>query len=135
MKAVEDDYFDPGLGLPLLNRYEFSAWSNERDTYPQFNFLNEDICKELNLVFSLKDLCYYRDGEKVVEVFQSTATKFYYMRQDIIEDILNKFNVHLDYEMYADKINNKTTGADGRYVKYREEITYDDLRQNNPNCR
>ena len=135
MKAVEEDYYDPGLGLPLLNRYEFSAWSNERDTYPQFNFLNEDICKELNLVFSLKDLCYYRDGEKVVEVFQSTATKFYYMRQDIIEDILNKFNVHLDYEMYADKINNKTTGADGRYVKYREEITYDDLRQNNPNCR
>ena len=131
---MEEDYYDPGLGLPLLNRYEFSAWNNERDTYPQFNFLNEDICKELNLVFFLKDLSYYREGEKVVEVFHSTATSFYYMRQDIIESILNKFNVHLDYEMYAEKTNyNKATGADGRYVKYRKNISYNDLIINHSN--
>lgn len=134
MKTMEEDYYDPGLGLPLLNRYEFSAWNNERDTYPQFNFLNEDICKELNLVFFLKDLSYYREGEKVVEVFHSTATSFYYMRQDIIESILNKFNVHLDYEMYAEKTNyNKATGADGRYVKYRKNISYNDLIINHSN--
>lgn len=128
MRTIEEDYYDTGLGLPLLNRYEFSVWDDERDTNPQFYFLNEEICKELNLVFSLKDLSYYRDGEKVVEVFQSTATSFYYMRQDIIESILNKFNVHLDYEMYVEKTNyNKALGSDGRYVEYRKYLSYNDF--------
>ena len=130
MKTTEEDYYDPGLGVPLLNRYEFSSWNNERDKVPQFYFLDEDICKEMGLVFSLRDLSYYRNGEKVVEVYQSMATSFYYLRQDILEEILEKYNVHLDFEMYADKTNQeKTRGEDGRYKKYRKTLTYKGVRK------
>lgn len=125
MMTTEEDYYDPGLGLPLLNRYEFSSWDNERDKVPLFYFLDEDICKDMGMVFSLKDLSYYRNGEKVVEVYQSMATSFYYIRQDVLEEILEKYNVHLDFEMYADKTNReKEVSEDGRYKNYRKILTY-----------
>ena len=125
MKTTEEDYYDPGLGVPLLNRYEFSSWDNERDEVPHFYFLDEDVCKEMGLEFSLKDLSYYRNGEKVVEVYQSTATSFYYLRQDVLEDILEKYNVHLDFEMYADKTNlEKKIGEGKQYKIFRKTLTY-----------
>ena len=125
MKTTEEDYYDPGMGVPLLNRYEFSSWDNERDEVPHFYFLDEDVCKEMGLEFSLKDLSYYRNGEKVVEVYQSTATSFYYLRQDVLEDILEKYNVHLDFEMYADKTNlEKKIGEGEQYKNFRKTLTY-----------
>jgi len=125
MKTTEEDYYDPGLGVPLLNRYEFSSWDNERDKVPLFYFLDDDISKEMGLVFSLRDLSYYRNGEKVVEIFHSMSTSFYYLRQDVLEEILEKYNVHLDFEMYADKTNlEKKIGEDGRYMDYRKTLTY-----------
>ena len=130
METTEDNYYDPGLGVPLLNRYEFSSWDNERDTVPHFYFLDEDICDELNLQFCLEDLSYYRKGEKVVEVYQSTSSSFYYLRQDVLEEVLNKFNVHLDYEMYADKTNlGEEIGGTDRYRNYRKNLTYEDVRK------
>lgn len=126
IKTMEEDYYDPGLGVPLLNRYEFSSWDNERDEVPQFYFIDDDICNELGLEFSLKDLSYYKDGEKVVEIYQSTATNFYYLRQDVVEEILERYNVHLDFEMYVDKTNlDKAIGGDGRYKNYRKTLTYE----------
>lgn len=125
METTREDYYDPGLGVALLNKYEFSSWNNERDKVPQFYFINEEICQEMGLVFSLKDLSYYRNGEKVVEVYQSMATSFYYLRRDVLEEILEKFNVHLDFEMYADKTNfEKKNSEEGRYKNYRKTITY-----------
>ena len=125
MKTTEENYYDPGLGVPLLSRYEFSSWDNERDNVPQFYFLDEDICKEFGLEFSLKDLSYYRNGEKVVEVYQSAATSFYYLRQDILDEIQAKNNVHLDFEMYVDKTNlEKTIGREGRYNDFKKILTY-----------
>lgn len=125
MKTTDEDYYDLRLGVPLLNRYEFSSRENERDKVPQFYFLDDDISKEMGLVFSLKDLSYYRNGEKVVEVFHSMATSFYYLRQDVIEEILEKYNVHLDFEMYANKTNlEKKIGEDGCYMDYRKTLTY-----------
>ena len=129
MKTTVEDYFDPGLGMPLLNRYEFSSWDNERDNVPLFTYLNEDICWEMGLAFSLKDLSYYRGEEKVVEVYQASTSTFYYMRQDILEEILEKFNVHLDFEMYADKSDlKKKIGDENRSRVYRKVVTYEDVK-------
>lgn len=125
MKTPEEDYYDPGLGVPLLNKYDFSSWNKERDKLPHFHFLNEDICKEMELAFSLKDLSYYREGEKVVEVYHSTSTSFYYLRQDVLEEILERFDVHLDFEMYAEKTNlKKSVGGEGRYKEFSKMSTY-----------
>lgn len=125
LKTTEEDYYDPGLGLPLLNRYEFSSWDNERDSVPQFYYLDEDVCQELDLKFSLKDLSYYRDGEKVVEVYQSMSTSFYCIRQDVMDEILERYNVHLDFEMYVDKTNReKGVYEDWRYNNFKKILTY-----------
>lgn len=130
METTAEDYYDPGLGMPLLNRYEFSSWDNERDKVPLFYFLNKEICKELNLTFSLQDLSYYRNGEKVVEVYQSTSSLYYYLRQDVLEEILAKYNVHLDYEMYANKSNlNVKIGMENRSRNYTKTLTYEDIKQ------
>ena len=95
---------------------------------PRFYFIDDDICNELGLEFSLKDLSYYKDGEKVVEIYQSTATNFYYLRQDVVEEILERYNVHLDFEMYVDKTNlDKAIGGDGRYKNYRKTLTYESV--------
>ena len=120
MVSAEEDYFDPGLGIPLLNKYEFSFWNNERDAVTGFYFINENICKELNLDFSLKELCYYKGEERIVEVFQSTSSLFYYIRQDILEEILEKFNVHLDFKMYAEKFDLKKEVGDKNYRSYKK---------------
>ena len=88
LKNTRKDYYYPGLGFPLLSRYEFSGWNRERDSVPNFFFIDEGIRKELNLVVSLKDLSYYKGDEKVVEVYQSSNSLFYYLRQDVLEEIL-----------------------------------------------
>lgn len=130
LKTTQKDYYDPGLGMPLLNKYEFSEWSHERDNVPSFYFINEEICKELNLVFSLNDLSYYRGEEKVVEVFQSSYSLFYYLRQDVLEEILDKFNVHLDFKMFADKIDQKKPVEEGNcYKDYKRMLTYEDVKK------
>ena len=125
MKTTEEDYYDPGLGVPLLNRYEFSSLNKDRDEVLPFYFLNEDICKEVGLEFSLKDLSYYRNGEKVVEAFLSTDTSFYFLRQDVLDEILEKYQVHLDVEMYVNKSNlEKSIVEEGRYKAFKEILTY-----------
>ncbi|MCR5036624.1 MAG: hypothetical protein K6A73_04810 [Bacteroidales bacterium] len=129
LKTTEEDYYDSGLGMPLLNKYEFSEWSNERDSVPNFYFINEEICRELNLVFSLDDLSYYKGKDKVVEIYQSSNSLFYYLRQDVLEEILDKFKVHLDFKVYADKLDLKKSVEDGNcYKDYKRMLTYEDVR-------
>jgi len=127
LKNTRKDYYDPGLGFPLLSKYDFSEWNRERDSVPNFFFINEEIRKELNLVFSLKDLSYYRSDEKVVEVYQSSYSLFYYMRQDVLEEILEKFNVHLDFEIQVDKMDTKRQIEYNCYKKYMKTLTYEHL--------
>ena len=79
----------------------------------------------MELAFSLKDLSYYREREKVVEVYHSTSTSFYYLRQDVLEEILERFDVHLDFEMYAEKTSlKKSVGGEGRYKEFSKISTY-----------
>lgn len=127
LKSIEEDYCDPGLGMPLLNKYEFSAWNSERDRVPNFCYINENVVKETGLVFSLKDLSYYRGEEKVVEVYQSDSSLFYYLRQDVLEEILEKFNVHLDFEMCASKTD--LTGEIGNrtFKRFKKLYTYEKI--------
>lgn len=128
MKTTDEDYFNQELGMPLLNKYEFSTWDSERDKVPNFYFINEDIFKELGLNFSLKELCYYKGEERVVEVFQSTSSLLYYMRQDVLEEILEKFDVHLDYNMYAEKFDLKKDIGDNSYKSYKKMMNYVDVK-------
>lgn len=96
---------------------------------PNFYFINDEICKELNLVFSLNDLSYYKGKEKVVEVFQASNSLFYYLRQDVLEEILDKYNVHLDFKVFAHKIDQKKSVEDGNcYKDYKRMLTYEDVR-------
>lgn len=128
MKTTEDDYYDQELGMPLLNKYEFSSWDSERDKVHSFYFINENIRKALNLEFSIKELCYYKGSERVVEIFQSSSSLFYYMRQDILEEILEKFNVHLNFNMYAEKFDLKKDIGDNSYKSYKKMISYVDVK-------
>ena len=129
LKTTTKDYYDPGLGVPLLSRYNFSEWNRERDSVPNFFFINEEIRKELNLVFSLKDLSYYKGNEKVVEVYQSSFSLFYYLRQDVLEEMLEKFKVHLDFEMQVDKMDTKMQIEDNSYKRYLKTVTYEHLKK------
>lgn len=128
MKETEGSFSNPEIGMPLLNKYEFTRWDINRDKVTDFYFLNDEICKELGLVFSLKDLSYYRNGEKLVEVYQSVSTSFYYIREDILEELLVKFNVHLDFEMFTSKTNLIRKIGDNSYKDYRQILTYENVK-------
>lgn len=121
-------YYDHSLGMPMLNTYEFSDRNDDKNKVTNFYFLNEEICKTLGLAFSLKELSYYRGEEKVVEVYKSISSLFYYIREDILEEILEKFNVHLNIEMYADKTNLKQEIGDNSFKEYRRILAYKNVK-------
>ena len=127
MESSEGEYCDPSLGLPLLNKYNFSAWDHERDAVASFYFINEEICQEMNLEFSLKDLCYYRQGEKVVEVFKSSSSSFFYLRQDVMEEIIKKYKAHLYFELYVDKTILKGVDRSSKYKYFKKVVKYENI--------
>ena len=127
MECSEREYCDPSLDLPLLNRFDFSSWDHERDAVASFYFFNEEICQEMNLEFSLKDLSYYRHGEKVVEEFKSSSSSFFYLRQDVMDDIIKKYKVHAYFDIYVDKTILKGVDRDSKYKYFKKTVKYEDI--------
>lgn len=125
MEYNGDDYYEPSLGVFLLQHYEFASWDSERAKNPNFYFLSDQIRKEFALSFNVRDLKYYKDGESVIEYFQDDHSEFYYIRKDLMEEIEKRYKVTLVTQLYAKKTD--THRDEGRmgyraYKEYRELI-------------
>lgn len=125
MEYNGDDYYDPSLGVFLLQHYEFASWDSERAKNPNFYFLSDQIRKDFSLAFNVRELKYYKDGEPVTEYYQEDHSEFYYIRKDLLEEIEKRYKVTLVTELYAEKTD--TRREEGRmgyraYREYREKI-------------
>lgn len=120
-----DDYYHPSLGVFLMQKYEFSGWSSERPSIPNFRFLTEQIRQDFGLQFRQDELRYYRGEERMTETFQDGSSEFFYIKKKLIEEIKSRYNVNLVQEINAEKID--THHEKGNYVynafkEYKETV-------------
>lgn len=125
MAYNSDDYYNPSLGVFLLQHYEFASWDSERAKNPDFYFLSDQIRRDFSLSFNVRELKYYKDGVPVTEYYQDDYSEFFYVRKDLLEDIEKRYKVTLVTELYAEKTD--THREEGRmgykaYKEYRERI-------------
>lgn len=120
-----DDYYEPSLGVFLLQHYEFASWDSERAKNPDFYFLSDQIRMDFSLSFNVRELKYYKDGVPVTEYYQDDHSEFFYLRKDLLDDIEKRYKVTFVTEIYAEKTD--THREEGRmgykaYKEYRERI-------------
>lgn len=125
MEYNGDDYYEPSLGMFLLQHYEFTGWDKTRAKNCNFYFLSDQIRKDFGLDFNVRELRYYWDGKGVTEYYQDNHSEFYYLRKDLLEEILKRYKVTLVTQLYAEKTDtHREKGQMGyrSYNEYREKI-------------
>ena len=122
-----DDYYDPSLGMFILQEYEFSSWDTIRPDIRDFYFPTSQILSDFNLEFRVSDLCCYRNDEKVTAVFQDASSRFFFIKKELIEAILERYDVSLVREIFAEKVDKSHEEGSYRWKnlkEYRETIVY-----------
>lgn len=98
-----DDFGNDSCPL-IMAEYEFSGWDTNRFNYNNFFCLNPIIVRRIGLTFDLKTMTYYYNNEKVSEYFINESDHFFYLRKDIVDAILNIYNVKLYHRIYERRI-------------------------------
>lgn len=104
MELNSNDYYEPSLGVSLLQEYKFSGWDSIRPSIPNFYFLADHIQKDYNLEFRVKELRYYKEGNPVTELFQDSSSMFLYIKKDFMNEITKRYKVNFIQEIYSEKI-------------------------------
>lgn len=124
MEYNGDDYYEPSLGVFLLQHYEFASWDRDRAKNPNFYFLSNQIWKDFVLTFNIRELKYYKGEEPVTEYYQDDHSEFYYIRRDLLEEIEKRYKVTLVTQLYAEKTD---THRDERRMGYRAYKEYREM--------
>lgn len=98
-----DDFGNDSCPL-IMAEYEFSGWDTNRFNYNNFFCLNPIIVRRIGLTFDLKTMTYYYNNEKVSEYFINESDHLFYLRKDIVDAILNIYNVKLYHRIYERRI-------------------------------
>ena len=125
MEYNGDDYYEPSLGMFLLQHYEFTGWNNTRAKNSYFYFLSDQIRKDFGLVFNVSELRYFWEGKGVTEYYQDNHSEFYYIRKDFLNEIEKRYKVTLVTQLYAEKTDtHREKGQMGycSHKEYREKI-------------
>lgn len=87
--------------LNLLCLYSFKEWSQSRFSHQSFLYLNPKISQAFDLDFNIAEMGYFnKRNEQVSVYFHNGNEHFFYLRRDIIEEILIKYNAKLRFHMY-----------------------------------
>lgn len=96
----EEDSLYPAL----MAQYSFSNWDSTRFKYKDFYCLNTEIAKRIGLIFDIKTMAYYLNGEKVSEHYINESDHFFYIRKDVIDSILEIYNAKMRQHIYERRI-------------------------------
>lgn len=88
----------------LLVQYAFSSWSSDRYKYTNFYMLNQQITVNIGLKFNLDDMEYYLGEEKVSVHYVNETDHFFFLRKDIVDTILKKYNAKIKYHVFEQRI-------------------------------
>lgn len=109
----------------LVWDYRWSSWSNNRYENPSFPFLNTEIANNKDLHFCLKDLSYYNsNNEQVTKIMWSESAELYYIRRDLLEQIIKEQKKDLVWYQFVSKY-----GEFGKYNDNKLNPSYKDLRK------
>lgn len=100
----EEDYYDNWDFPDLLSKYSFSSWNRERLQNPTVYLLNERIAKGIGLELDMNTLEYSFNGESVSNHYLNETDHFFYLRKDIVDTILKKYDAKLRYHLYERRI-------------------------------
>jgi len=91
----------------LLNttyRYTWTAWSFNRYENPFFKFFNPALSMLTNLKFQPNGLYYYNEkNAHVTKIIRSWGSELYYIRKDVIDEILKKTKSDLKWHQFLAK--------------------------------
>lgn len=99
-----EEYDHDSLRPTLMSKYSFSSWDVERFRYKTFYCLNPQIAKRIGLIFDIKTMTYYLDGEKVSEYYVNDTDHFFYLRIDVVNKILKVYNAKIRHHIYERRV-------------------------------
>lgn len=125
-----EEVYDDDWPLPdLLLYYTFSGWSMGRFHYPMVYFLNEEIAKTIGLELDIDSMEYMLDGELVSIHFINDSDQFFYLRKDVVDVFLKKYNAKIRHHLYErrmvnEKLPEKVPEIKNRYVENEKDVYY-----------
>ena len=99
-----EDYDYDSTPPRLTTKYDFSGWDSSRFQYPHFYMLNIEIAKNIGLQFDMHKMTYYLGEEEVSAYFVNDNDMFFYMRKDVVDMILKKYNAKLRHHIFENRI-------------------------------
>lgn len=88
----------------LLSRYEFSSWDQARRFhYTNFCCLNTGITRKMGLLWDVKTMSYSYNKEIVSKFIVNDSDFFFFLRKDIVEQILKMLGCKLHQRIIESK--------------------------------
>lgn len=96
-----EDYEDPDADYRMLSRYSFKSWNENRYEYPYFTCLSSKYAQMLGLRLDINDMVYYDSTGRAASVyFVNENDHFFYLRKDIVDEMLNIKNAKLRFHIF-----------------------------------
>ncbi len=127
MEVNSDDYYDPSLGIFLMQEYEFSRWNDSRASVSSFYFLTYEIMLDFGLTFTLEDLSYYRGNERVTAFFDDGYSCFFYIKRELLKEIVDRYQMAFVQELFAQKVDTNHVVVNHRWndcKEWKEVVAY-----------
>ena len=126
--TATDEYISDNTTY-LLAQYSFSTCDTTRFKYKNFYLLNPEISNDIGLTFNINDMAYYFGNDKISVHYINDTDHFFFMRKDIIDIILRKYNAKLWFDIYEIRMVNRELPEelsiiDNNYIQNRADAYY-----------
>lgn len=126
--TATDEYISDNITY-LLAQYSFSTWDTTRFKYKNFYLLNPEISNDIGLTFNINDMAYYFGYDKISVHYINDTDHFFFMRKDIIDIILRKYNAKLWFDIYERRMVDRELPEElsiieNKYIQNRADVYY-----------
>lgn len=88
----------------LLSQYCFSGLDADRFKYKNFYMLNPKISRSIGIMFNINEMSYYMNNERVSVHYVNETDHFFFLRKDVVDTILKKYNAKLHFNIYEHRM-------------------------------
>ena len=123
----QDESVDKHQCETLLAQYSFSSWDSGRFQYSHFYLLNPEIAHKIELVFDVRKMNYYLNGEEVSAYYVNDKDQFFFLRKDVLNSILKLYKARIkchiyEYRMVADNLPDGVPEISDRFVSNEKDF-------------
>lgn len=89
---------------PLVTRYSWSSWTQDRYKNPNFVFLNSDIAKQLELDFKIDGIAHInKEGKEITKYYKTDDSEFLFIERKTFEKFLKENNRDMLWNKFGSK--------------------------------